>query len=252
MLLIPVMYLRGGMVLKPAGSGGPSVKTDPLELARDWFNAGCELIHIVDLDVPASGHSPNCDLLARMSGELKLGFQIEANIRSVDTAQSYFGAGAVRLLLGSIAYQKPVFLAELCRAFPGKIATQIDVRRGKVQIKGYAVAANKTALDYVEQFKEAGVTTVFYSDSEEEGVLKPADFGRIREFLRKALIKTIHTTDVATGYDIEKLIMLESYGLLGTMLCRSLYEGRVNLESAITLVKEKSEGHFDEPTYTDR
>lgn len=252
MLLIPVMYLRGGTVLKPSGSGGPPVKSDPLELAKDWLNAGVELIHIIDLDMPASGETPNIDILKKIDTKLKIAFEIEGNLRSADTAKHYFNAGAMRITLGTIAYQKPAFLAELCKAFAGKIAAHIDVRRGKVAIKGWSVATNKTALDYVAQFKEAGINTIYYSDTEEEGLLKDADFLRIRDFLRKAFVKCVHTQDVSKPADIEQLIMLEPYGLTGTLLSHSLYEERIDLEATITLAKERSQGGMDEPTYTEQ
>lgn len=251
MLVIPVMYLRGGSVLKPAGSGGPPAKSDPVLLATDWFRAGAELMHIVDLDTPPAGHSPNIEILKKLHSDIKLPFEIEGHIRAVDTAEKYIQSGAIRVVVGAPAYQKPAFLEELCRKFPGKIAVTIDVRRGKVVIKGWTVASNKTDLDYVAQFKKAGVDTVFYSNQEEEGSLKTTDFGKIREFLRHSMIKTFHTADISTTADIEGLMMLESYGLQGTLLGRSLYEGRLDLESSITYVKEKSSGGMDEPTYTE-
>jgi len=251
MLIIPVMYIRGGSVLKPAGSAGPAVKTDPAGLARDWVKTGVEAIHINDLDTPPSGISPNNDVIKKLTSELRLKVAVEGKIRSPETVERYLSAGVERVLIDSIAYQKPAFLSELCGRFPKKIATQIDVRRGKVNIKGWTVAANKTALDYVEQFKTAGVDAIYYSDVFEEGVLKPEDFGRIRDFLRKAMIKTYHATDMTAPSDVEQLIMLESYGLKGTLVGRSLYEGKINLEAIITLVKERSGGGLDEPTYTE-
>jgi phosphoribosylformimino-5-aminoimidazole carboxamide ribotide isomerase len=243
MLLIPVLFLRGGEALKPSGKS-------PLDIVNEWSRAGAELIHIVDLDTPPSGASPNTELLKKIKNDLKVNFQIEAHVRSMDTCEKYIGAGAERVVLDAIAYQKPAFLTELCKLFPKKIAAHIDVRRGKVSIKGWSVAPNKTALDYVAQFKNEGVSTIFYSDSEEEGVLKPADFENMRDFLRKALIKVIQTTDISVISEIEQLIMLEAYGLTGTLLSKSLHEGKIDLEGAITLSKDRSRGG-DEPTYTE-
>lgn len=251
MLLIPVMYLRGETVLKPSGSGGPPAKSDAIALAKDWSNAGAELIHIIDLDMPASGESPNIGVIKKIAQEVKISFEVEGNLRSIDTAKHYFDAGALRITLGAIAYQKPQFLSELCKNFTGKIGVHLDVLREKVNIKGWSVATNKTALDYVKQFKDAGVQTIYYSDAEEEGVLKETDFLRMRDFLRKALVKCVHTQDISKPADIEQLIMLEPYGLTGTLLSRSLYEERIDLEATITLAKERSRGGMDEPTYTE-
>lgn len=251
MLIIPVMYVRGGSILSPSGSSATPPKSTPFDLAKDWFKAGAELVHIVDLDVPPTGPSPNLELIKKIQNELKLEVEIEASVRTLDTVEKYISAGAIRITLGAIAYQKPAFLAELCKHFPKKIATHIDVRHGRVQIKGWTVAPNKSALDYVSQFKSAGVDTIYYSDTEEEGVLKLADFGRMRDFLRKAMVKAYHTTDISSPNDIQSLVMLESYGLMGTLVSKSLYEGRIDLESAITESKDKGGTGLDEPTYTE-
>ncbi len=250
MLIIPVMYLRGESVLKPAGRAASPIKSDPFQLALDWSKAGAELIHIVDLDTPATGPSPNINILKKIHTGLKIGIEVEGFVRDLETAEKYFAAGVERISLGAIAYQKPAFLADLCKRFPGKIGVHIDVKRGRVQIKGWSVATNKTALDYVEQFKLAGVTVIYYSDIEEEGALKPTDFARVREFLKKALVKVIHTTDFSNNAELEQLIMLESYGMIGSLISHPLYEGRIDLENSITFIKEKSPG-LDEPTYTE-
>ncbi len=242
------MYLRGGMVLQSAsGSSGP-VKSDPIALARDWVNAGAELIHIIDLDSPASGPSPNTGVLKQISEKLKVPFEIGGNVRSIDTAEKYVQAGAQKIILGSIAYQKHDFLESICKKFPGKIAAIIDVRRGKVVIKGWAVASNKSAIDYTDQFKTAGVSAIYLSDSDDECKIGMEDIGRIRDFLRNTKMAVIHTTDITTVHDLEQLITLESYGLLGTLLTKSIYDGTVSLENAITFAKEKSAGGLDEPT----
>lgn len=243
MLLIPVMYLRGGLALRPSGNA--------VEIAKKWADDGAELIHVIDMDAPPTGHSPNSEVLAQIAGTARVKFEVEATVKSTDTVEKYITAGAERITLGAIAYQKPAFLAELCKKFPKKIATHIDVRRGKVNIKGWAVTSNKTALDYVKQFKDAGVDTIYYSDVEEEGVLKTRDILRIKDFLKKAVIKTYNTTDVNSANDIEQLVMLEAYGLNGTLLSKSLYENKIDLHASISLVRDRSRSGLDEPTFTE-
>lgn len=224
---------------------------DAVEIAKGWADAGAELIHVIDMDAPPTGPSPNSEVLAQIAGTAKVKFEVEAAVKSIGAAEKYISAGAERITLGSIAYQKPVFLAELCKKFPKKIAVHIDVRRGKVNIKGWAVTSNKTALDYVNQFKDVGVDTIYYSDIEEEGVLKIQDFLRVQDFLKHAMIKVYHTTDVNSSNDIEQLVMLEAYGLNGTLLSKSLYENKIDLHASISLVRDRSCGGLDEPTFTE-
>jgi len=251
MQIIPVLFLRGGGVFSPVSATVNKVKGSPLDVAKGWYKAGAETIHVVDMDVPLAGPSPNNELIGRIHQELRLAVSVESHIRDAETAGGYFAAGVSRLVLGAVAYQKPQFLTELAQRFPGKLAVHLDVRNGKAVIKGWTVAPNKTAMDYVEQFRQAGVSAFYYSDSEQDGVIKEDDCIRMRDFLKRAHVKAVHTTDIASPADLEKILILESYGMSGTLVGKPLYDGRIDLEGIITFAKEQAKNHLDEPTYTE-
>lgn len=206
---------------------------------------------MVDMDVPPAGPSPNVELLGKIRSEFRLVVSVDGHVRDHATAESYFSAGVSQLALGAVAYQKPQFLAELSQKFPGRLAVHLDVRSGRVVIKGWTVASNKTAIDYVEQFRESGISTFYYSDAEQEGVIKEDDAIRMREFLKKAHVKVVQTTDIASPADLEKIFILESYGMTGTLIGKPLYDGRIDLEGIITFAKDHGKSHLDEPTYTE-
>jgi phosphoribosylformimino-5-aminoimidazole carboxamide ribonucleotide (ProFAR) isomerase len=73
----------------------------------------------------------------------------------------------------------------------------------------------------------------------------------MREFLKKAHVKVVQTTDIASPADLEKIFILESYGMTGTLIGKPLYDGRIDLEGIITFAKDHGKSHLDEPTYTE-
>lgn len=248
MLIIPTIYIRGGKTVNLANRPTENYREDPFEMARYWADAGAELLHIADLDAPVAGPIPNADVIKRIITELKTPVQIGGHIKSTETVDRYIALGAVRVVLGVVAYQKPDILKAACSGNKGKIATHIDVRGGKVVITGWAMPTKKTALDYAGQFKDAGIGLIIYSDTQEDGSITTANIDNTREYVRQINLPTLFQADIENLNDIENVMSLETYGLMGIIVGRPIYEGRLDLKSAITFIKERSLNGADEPT----
>lgn len=247
MFIVPSLYIRDGQTVALAAGGSP-FRPDPVEMAKALAAVGAELVYIVDLNLPATGNCPNLPLIERIVNETGLKVQLTGNVRSVEIAEKLIEAGIERLILGTIAYQKPDFLKDVCQSSPGKIAVHIDVRGGKVSIKGWTVAANKTALDYAEQFKQAGVTSFIYSDVRTEGKVTIKDMTHVRDFLMASKLPIFHSVELSAGDELELVLGLESPKLLGTIFGKAMYSGIVDIASTITHIKDRSVSEMDEPT----
>lgn len=247
MLIIPSLYIRDQKTVQLA-TGGLPFDSNPVEMAKQLRGVGAESIYLVDMNVPPSGNIPNLLLIQKIIETTGLEVLLAGNIRSVDVIEGYSKAGVGRVVIGILAYQKPDFLKEACLNFPKKVAAHIEVREGKVVIPGWTVAAKKTALDYANQFKDAGVTTILYSDIMTEGKLTIEDVKRVGLFINKVPMSVIHTTDFANISELELLMKLETPKLSGTILGKSMYAGAIDIASAITHVKEMVISGMDEPT----
>lgn len=248
MHIIPTIYLRDNKALRIETGGGTFFNEDPVVMARELSSIGAELLHLVDLNTPATGNVPHLSLIKKIADESALKIQLSGNIRSEDIVEKYISSGCERVIVGIIGYQKPDFLKNLCQKFPGKIAMNIEVISGKVVIKGWAVAAKKTALDYAEQFHDAGVSAILYSDVEREGLLNDGDIKRVLKFSRETPIPILHSTDVSSTKELELLMKLESPRILGTILGKSMYNGTVDIATTIAHAIEETPSGMDEPT----
>lgn len=248
MLIIPTIYIRNKKTVNIAGGISEIYREEPLEMAKFFVDSGAELLHIIDLDSPQTGPLANAEPIKQIIDKTNVPVEIGGRIRSLDNIDRYFALGAARVILGVIAYQKPDILKEACRRHKGKIATHIDVRGGKVNITGWIVAPKKDALDYTRQFKEAGAGLIIYSDTQDDGSLTKENIDRTREYVKSSGIRVVFQADVASLSDIEQIMSLETYGLMGLIIGKPIYEGRLDLRSAITFVKERSISGADEPT----
>lgn len=247
MYIIPSVYIRNNKTVA-LDRGGSIFNENPVEMSKQLESVGAELLYVVDLDTPPAGVSPNLSTIEKICKETTLKLQITGNIRSNDVVERYIHAGVQRAILGTLAYQKPDFLKGVCEKFPGKIGVHIDVRAGKVVIKGWTVATRKTALNYAEQFSDAGVNIIIYSDLQEEGKITPADIQRILEFSRHSPMQVIHGSDINSATELELVLGLHSNKLIGTIIGKSMYSGLIDISSTITHVKEESPAETDEPT----
>lgn len=238
MILVPQFYLKNGKVALKPGSTSAIFKEDPVATALAMQDAGAERLHISDLSVPHVGASPGLPAIQEIRKKTKLVLSADGAFRTIQMVKDYLAAGLEFVALGPIAYQQPQFVDELCKECQGKIAVHIDLKGGKVTIPGYAVATNKSAFDYAEQFLEKGVRYILYSDTQSDGTLGNENFKSTLEFCKKVNARIVCTSEVMNNEDIERIFTLGAPRLEGLVLAKSLFEDRIELRSAIVMAND--------------
>jgi phosphoribosylformimino-5-aminoimidazole carboxamide ribotide isomerase len=246
MLIIPTIYLKGGAAIHP--TGGNISTQDPDQLISEWIQLGTKLIHIVDYDAPLTGSSPHEPLIRRTIESHKVNVHIEATFKSTDTIARYISIGCRQIVLGTIAYQKHDFVESACKKYPNKITTQINVKDNAVVIPGMPTAAHKTAIDFANRFKEMGVSDVLYSETDVDGNVSIDCLNRMRDFLDAVKIHTYCSSDPSELRQIEGLLRLEKFGLLGIVLAESMYKERSDLRTILHFTSECEMRTGDEET----
>lgn len=246
MLLLPKLFVRNRKVASPSDRRG--VPDDPMVAIDQWAHTGIELIHIADLDVPITGPVPNANLIISCIKSHHLRVHVSGNFKTVETIQKYASLGVESIVLGSIAYQQPEFLKEVLLKVPGKIGVSIDVKNGKVVIPGWAVSSHKTAMDYYDQFSDAGVSCCYYSDITEIGANSQFNLDGIRGFAEHAHMPIYYNGEVMTTDDMAALLLVEKFGVRGCVLSKALYDQRLDLASSVTYLRERSHDSLAEPT----
>lgn len=250
MILIPQFYLKGGKVVT-LGSASALFKDDPIATAQAIKDSGAEVVFIIDLGITALGTSPHFPILKKMHEELGLGIYVGGAFKSIHTIEGYITAGCELAVLGSVAYQQPAFLKEVCDKFPNRIGVHIDIKSGHVTIPGYTVVANKTALDYAERFLDAGVRYFFYSDVGANGLMAKEHLDKLLLFGKSVMARVICTSEVGGLSDIEKVVNMRVPRLDGIVLAKSLHEGKIDLRGAIAKVNDLMAAAGDESTMTE-
>jgi phosphoribosylformimino-5-aminoimidazole carboxamide ribotide isomerase len=147
--------------------------------------------------------------------------------------------GINRIIIGTAAYQGEEFVSKACLNFPGQILVGIDARNGKVAIQGWAEQTDLSAVALAQRCQDAGAAAIIYTDIQRDGMLTGINLAATKALAREISIPVIASGGVASMEDIMSLMPLAQEGVVGVIVGRALYEGKIDLSEAIRAAKEK-------------
>ena len=234
--VIPAIDLKTGQVVRLL-HGDMSRATvygaDPAETARRFEEAGAELIHIVDLDGAIAGAPRNIDAIAQIRASVKCAIDVSGGLRAIEAVRAAFAAGADRVSIGSAALLNPGLVRDACAEFPGRIFGSIDIRDGKLAVKGWVETSQLTVTEAANRFRAAGVAAAIVTDIARDGAQVGVDAARMQEIANAVRLPTIASGGVASLDDIRALRAQFEAGVVGVVVGRALYEGNFSLSDAL-------------------
>ena len=242
MLIIPAIDLRAGKCVRLV-EGKLDRETiysdDPAAVAHIWENSGAQLLHIVDLDGAFAGSPRNLETISSIISSISIPVQVGGGIRDLETVDRLLQMGVTRVILGTVAIQKPLLVAEAVERFGDRIIVGIDARDGKVAIEGWGLTAEKDVLELALEVSRVGVSRVIFTDISRDGTLKGPNLEAVKKLASSCKIKIIASGGVSTIKDIEALKALEPQGVEGVIVGKALYAGTVDIFDALAVAEEK-------------
>ncbi len=239
MILYPAIDLKAGACVRLVRGDmarATIYSDDPAGQARAFAAAGCEWLHVVDLDGAFAGRPVNRDAVADIVAAGAAPVQLGGGIRDMAAVEGWLGEGVERVVLGTAAVRDPAFVRTACRAFPGRVAVGIDARDGKVAIEGWAEDSDVEARALALGFEDAGAAAVIYTDIARDGTLEGPNLAATEALARALATPLIASGGVGSLADLRALKRLESAGVTGVIVGRALYDGRVEATAALELL----------------
>jgi phosphoribosylformimino-5-aminoimidazole carboxamide ribotide isomerase len=205
----------------------------PTATARRFEEQGATLIHIVDLDGAIAGEPRNLDAIVGIRAAVRCALDVSGGLRTVETIRNVMAAGADRVSIGSAAFLNPDLITQACREFPGRIFGSIDIRDGRLAIKGWVETSRLTVAEAAERFRSAGVAAAIVTDIARDGTQVGIDAIRMAEIARAAQLRVIASGGVSSLDDVRNLAARFEDGVVGVVIGRALYEGNFSLRDAI-------------------
>jgi phosphoribosylformimino-5-aminoimidazole carboxamide ribotide isomerase len=236
MLIIPAIDLKDGQCvrLRQGLMEDSTVFSDePVAMARRWVEAGCRRLHLVDLNGAFAGEPVNGEVVTAIAAAWpELPIQIGGGIRSLETIEHYVRAGVSYVIIGTRAVKEPVFVAEACAAFPGRVIVGLDARDGLVATDGWAEVSGLRATDLARQFEADGVAAIVYTDIARDGMMQGVNVDATVAMARASTIPVIASGGITNLDDIRALKAVAAEGICGAITGRAIYEGSLDVAEA--------------------
>ena len=237
MLIFPAIDLYGGQAVR-LYKGDYSKMTvysdDPLAVARDFESSGAIWVHLVDLEGAKTGKTPNIDTVRRIVEGTSLSCEIGGGIRNMETVDRYFDVGVARVILGTAAVNDEDFLRRAVEKYGAKIAVGVDIKDGKVAIKGWIEKSELDAFDFCEKLQKIGVSTIICTDISKDGAMMGANHTLYRSLSDKFDMRIVASGGVSSMDDVRRLRALDIYGAI---IGKAYYTGDIDLDEAIEVSK---------------
>jgi phosphoribosylformimino-5-aminoimidazole carboxamide ribotide isomerase len=209
----------------------------PAAQARSFQDAGCEWLHLVDLNGAFAGEPVNGAAVEAILAETTVPTQLGGGIRDMATIEAWLRKGIARVILGTVAVEDPDLVRQAARAFPGQIAVGLDAREGRVATRGWAEETDIMVTDLARSFEDAGVAAIIYTDINRDGAMQGPNIPATEDLARATSIPVIASGGVSSLAD---LIALRDTGVIsGAISGRALYDGALDLAEALAALRQK-------------
>ena len=144
--------------------------------------------------------------------------------------ERYLDAGIDRVILGTAAVTDPTFLREAVKTYGEKIAVGVDIKDGKVAIKGWTEKSALDAVDFCRDLQALGVKTIICTDISRDGAMQGTNRALYGELSKTLALNIVASGGVSTIEDVKALRALELYGAI---IGKAYYTGAIDLREAI-------------------
>ena len=239
MIILPAIDIKDGVcvrLIKGDFRQITSYENTPIDQATKYFQNGFNNIHIVDIDGALHGRPVNSILIKEIIKKVKSKIQIGGGIRTIDDISRWIEIGIDRVVMGTAAVENTDLLKTACDKFKNKIAVALDVKDGLIALSGWKKQTNISAIDYIKEIQNFGVSRIVYTDINKDGTKKGPNIKDTVELSNKVKIPLVISGGVSSIEDIKKIKSLNNSNIEGVIVGKSIYDGDIKISDLAELI----------------
>mgnify|MGYP006130223123 CR=1 FL=1 len=233
MRIIPAIDIIDGKCVR-LSKGDYSTKKiyneSPLEVAKEFEQAGIKFLHLVDLDGAKASKIINYKVLESIASKTNLQIDFGGGLKSYEDVKIAFNSGASQITGGSIAVKNPALFKEwLANYGSDKVILGADANNGKIATNGWLEESTEEIIPFVQSYLKEGIEYVISTDIAKDGMLLGPSFELYSEIIEKTsnTLKLIASGGISTFDEIPKLAEM---GCEGVIIRKAIYENRISLK----------------------
>lgn len=210
---------------------------DPAAVAEGYAMAGARWLHLVDLDAARAGGYTLQPLLKQIVHDTGLRVQTGGGVRTAEHVEALLGAGAERVVVGSVAVREPAIVAGWIEQYgPEHVTVALDTRTADdgtwvLPVDGWTDVAEDDLPTTLHRYNDAGLKHLLCTDISRDGTFAGPNLN-----LYTMLTHSVPRLQVqASGgaRDINDVRSVKRIGCAGVVLGKALLEGRLTMEEAV-------------------
>ncbi|MFD0700923.1 1-(5-phosphoribosyl)-5-[(5-phosphoribosylamino)methylideneamino]imidazole-4-carboxamide isomerase [Myroides pelagicus] len=231
MRIIPAIDIINGKCVRLSKGDYSTSKvynTNPVEVAKQFEDAGIKYLHVVDLDGAKSKKIVNAKTLEQIATQTTLQIDFGGGIKNTVDIATAFNSGARQVTVGSIAATEPdLFLEWLSLYGNDKVILGADCKQRKIMTQGWLDSTDTEVLAFIQSYEQKGVEYSIVTDIEKDGMLNGPAIGLYEEIISNSKVKLIASGGLTT---VEELYALKKIGCEGVIIGKAIYEEKITLK----------------------
>jgi phosphoribosylformimino-5-aminoimidazole carboxamide ribotide isomerase len=232
MRIFPAVDILGGRCVQLVQGKRESATEfgDPLTCATRWLDEGAEALHVVNLDGAFGNCAKNAGLIVDLIHKTGVEIELGGGIRSIEDAGNWLESGVARIIISTLATQKPESIRVLADEYGSdRVMAGVDAKGGQIAVHGWQETAGNY-LDWAQRFEELGAGSLLYTNVDVEGLQQGVVFEPVRRLIGSVKIPVVVAGGVSARSDIAGL---RDAGAYGAVLGSALYSKKISLKDAL-------------------
>ena len=184
----------------------------PLEVAKQFEDAGLRRLHLVDLDGAKQKGVKNWKVLETIASKTRLIIDFGGGINTEKDVHIVLESGAALVTVGSIAIKDQFEFVKWLMIFGAeKFLLGADVKDQMIAIHGWTETSDINIFDFIENYAAKGVQQVFCTDVSKDGKLEGPSIDLYKEVIgRFPHLYFIASGGVSAVSDMHELAAISS------------------------------------------
>ncbi len=203
--VIPVVLIDGYSVLKTIQFTERRNQGNPITMARIYNTRNVDELILLDIDASEQARSIDLFTIEEIASECFMPLTVGGGLRSIEDIRSVLERGADKVVLNTIAIEKPEFVADAVRVFGAQcIVGSVDTKKSE---NGYKVfskgkVTDIDAKDWILRLQELGVGELMLNSVDKDGTMLGVDLELIEMIAPLVKVPLIYCGGVANPIDM--------------------------------------------------
>jgi cyclase len=208
--IIPVLLLKGNILVKTSGFKDPKYIGDPINAVKIFNDLKADELVFLDINATKENRLISLDFVHEVGEESNMPFAVGGGIKSLEDIQSLIAAGAEKVVIGTHAAHHPEFIQLAAETFGSStIVVCIDVKKKflsgqRTCTNGGSRATSFSPVEFAKLMEQKGVGELIIQSIEKDGTMTGYDIELIKSISEAVKIPVIALGGAGGISDLKK------------------------------------------------